>query len=127
MLGWWILVQAADLGERDAITKTPTVAKWETGPDGVRWLDKLVEEGRAVAVWKHGYPCRYRAKAADVLPLLTNGGITPPKDGLWVFGVDEGEEYATPPGWMGQVDLDHDAMATCTPDQVLTIDAWDQS
>ena len=129
MLGWWILIQAADIPDVEkAVGKEyPTLAKWETGVDGMRWIDTLVKEGLAVEVWRHGYPNRFKAKAADVLPLLAKGGVKPPTNGLWVFGVDEGEEYATPPGWTGKVNLDQDAIAACSPDQVLTIDAWDQS
>lgn len=129
MLGWCIVIKAADIPDAEQSTgnKYPILAKWDTGADGLSWMNKLVKEGWAVAVWQGGYPNRYKAKATDVLPLLASGGITPPTDGLWVFGVDEGEEYATPPGWMGKLSLDQDAIAACSPDQVLTIDAWDQS
>lgn len=129
MLGWWIYINAADVPDGEVITgkKYPALAKWETRVDGLDWIDRLVQEGRAVQVLNGGYPNRYKAKAADMLPLLTDGGIAPPKVGMWVFGVDEGEEYAHPPGWMGKIEFDHDAIAACSPDQVLTITAWDQS
>ena len=46
---------------------------------------------------------------------------------MWIFGIDEGEEYAQPPGWLGKIELHTDRMAACPADCVLTIDAWDQS
>jgi hypothetical protein len=33
----------------------------------------------------------YTIPAPDsVLPLIEGGGIQPPKDGMWIFGMDEG-------------------------------------
>lgn len=48
-------------------------------------------------------------------------------DGIWVFGIDDGEEYAQPPGWMGKVNLRPERIRDCPTDAALTIDAWDQS
>lgn len=41
--------------------------------------------------------------------------------------MDEGEEYATPPGWMGTPNLRLDNIQSCPSDALLTIDAWDLS
>ena len=65
--------------------------------------------------------------AADVLPLIQGDGVKPVDDGIWTFGVDEGEEYATPPGWMGTPNLRLDNIQSCPSDALLTIDAWDLS
>ena len=62
-----------------------------------------------------------------MLPLIENGGIQPPKDGVWILGIDEGKEYAQPPSWMGNIEMRTDRVAACPADLVLTIDAWDQS
>ncbi len=69
----------------------------------IRWIEHLTEAGKAIKLAGGGYPNRYTARAGDVLPLIEGGGIQPPKDGVWIFGFDEGEEYAQPPGWMGPV------------------------
>ncbi|MGV2909182.1 hypothetical protein [Achromobacter sp. AGC25] len=38
-----------------------------------------------------------------MLPLIEGGGIQSSQGGVWIFGIDEGEEYAQPPGWMGKM------------------------
>lgn len=129
MLGYWIVVSTQTPEERDAIIdrKKSVLAEWETGVGGIRWLEKLVEEGKATKLRGDGYPNRYTSTANIVLPLITGDAIKPADDGIWVFGMDEGEEYAQPPGWMGKVNLRPESIRTCPTDAALTIDAWDQS
>lgn len=129
MLGYWIVVSTQTPEERDAIIdrKKSVLADWETGVGGIRWLEKLVEEGKATKLRGDGYPNRYTSTADIVLPLITGDAIKPADDGIWVFGMDEGEEYAQPPGWMGKVNLRPERICDCPTDAALTIDAWDQS
>lgn len=129
MLGYWIVVSTQTPEERDAIIdrKKSVLAEWETGVGGIRWLEKLVEEGKATKLRGDDYPNRYTSTADIVLPLITGDAIKPADDGIWVFGMDEGEEYAQPPGWMGKVNLRPESIRTCPTDAALTIDAWDQS
>ncbi len=129
MLGYWIVVSTQTPEERDAIIdrKKSVLAEWETGVGGIRWLEKLVEEGKASKLRGDGYPNRYTSTADIVLPLITGDAIKPADDGIWVFGMDEGEEYAQPPGWMGKVNLRPESIRTCPTNAALTIDAWDQS
>ena len=129
MLGYWIVVSTQTPEERDAIIdrKKSVLAEWETGVGGIHWLQKLVEEGKATKLRGDGYPNRYTSTADIVLPLITGDAIKPADDGIWVFGMDEGEEYAQPPGWMGKVNLRPESIRTCPTDAVLTIDAWGQS
>ena len=131
MIGWWIVVSTQAPEERDKADqenrRAAILAQWEAGAEGIRWIERLTAEGKATKLSGFGYPNRYTAKAADVLPLIEGGGIQPPKDGMWIFGIDEGEEYAQPPGWMSKLEVHADRVAACPVGHVLTIDAWDQS
>ncbi|PRC94733.1 hypothetical protein [Solimicrobium silvestre] len=68
-----------------------------------------------------GYPNRYTAVAGDILPNISNG---PPRhDGQTIIG----DDYVMPGKWTGNVKIRRDKIAACPPDQILTIDVWDQS
>ena len=131
MIGWWIVISTQSPEERDRADqkarRAAILAQWETGADGIRWIEQLTDAGKATKLAGGGYPNRYTARAGDVLPLIHGGGIQPPKDGVWIFGIDEGEEYAQPPGWMGKIEVHADRVAACPAELILTIDAWDQS
>lgn len=106
MMGWMVLVYPKS--NEDA-----KLASWEVGVSGLRWLDDLVAEGKAVKLNGNGYPTRYEARAADVLPLVESGSAVPPTN--------------KPKDWIGALKLRPDNIAATSPDQVLVIDAWDQS
>lgn len=131
MIGWWIVIAAQTPEERDAANtedrRAAILAQWEAGCGGIDWLAALVKAGKVEQHTYSGYPNRYTARAVDVLPLIESGEIKPSKDGLWIFGIDEGEEYAQPPGWMGKVEVHTERITACPADKLLTIDAWDQS
>lgn len=113
MLGWWITVWSLTPEERNRAEtdarNAATMAQWEIGPGGLDWLDQLVQEGKATQLSVSGYPNRYTARADDVLPLLAN----------W-RGDIERRAYR-------MIEWHADLMAACPAEQVLTIDAWDQS
>lgn len=123
MIGWWIVVAAQTPEERDRAidTKPAVLANWEVGPGGIEWLHQLVKAGRASQLSFSGYPNRYTAKAVDVLPLLAGG--PPAHRGPPIIG----DDYVMPANWKGNVIFHQDKIEACPPDQVLTIDAWDQS
>lgn len=132
MLGWWITIYAyekspEDCRFMDVDDRAFILARWEAGVDGLGWLVRLVHTGKARPLLEDGYPNLYTAKAADVLPLLAGDGIKPRKGGPWVFDLDEDEEDARSPGWMGEVETFPDRIAACTAGQMLSIEAWDQS
>lgn len=69
------------------------------------WLDDLVAKGKAVKLNDNGYPTRYEARAADVLPLVESGNVAPPNNKHW--------------NPMGEVKLQPKRIAVTSPDQVL--------
>jgi len=123
MIGWWIVVAAQTPEERDRSLdrKEAVMANWEVGPGGIDWLQQLVREGKATWLAFNGYPNRYTAKAGDVLPLLAGG--PPAHRGPAIIG----DDYVMPANWKGDAIFHPDKIATCPPDQPLTIDAWDLS
>lgn len=122
MIGWYLAVYQQTPIERLACHDRSTLlASWEVSIGGLAWLDKLVAEGRAERLSKDGYPSRYTARAKDIFPLIAAG---PPRhDGLLVIGAD----YVRPPGWKSQFRIEQPKFDACPPEQILTIDAWDQS
>ena len=122
MLGWFIIISTQTPQERDAGSDPErNLATWETGLFGAEWLKTLVANGKAEQLSFSGYPMRYTAAAGDVLPLIAAGPPTH-KSPLVI-----GDDYVQPPGWNGQASIHHARIASCRPDQMLTIDAWDQS
>lgn len=110
MLMWWIRVLCLPPDEADNLigydaTARHMLASWEAGASGLRWLDNLVDAGKAKKLKNDGYPSRYVAKAANILPII-----------------------ATPKEWM-QRHLVHrpENIAKCSASTILTIDAWDLS
>lgn len=131
MIGWWIIVSTQSPEERDNAdrdSKQATIlAQWEVGASGIRWLADLVNSGKALQLSAGAYPNRYTAKASDVLPLIKGAGIKPPRDGLWIFGLDEVEENDQFSNWPNKLEVHKERILACKIDQVLTIDAWDLS
>jgi hypothetical protein len=124
MLGWSITIAAQTPEERDASSpgdKSAVLAKWQTSWGGIDWLTQLTKEGKATQLTYAGYPNRYTAKAGDVLPVIANG--IPDHEDIPVLG----EDYCVPAGWKGQIAFNHERIAACPADQILTIDAWDLS
>lgn len=125
MIGWWIIIDAQTPEERDAPNsdrKTSVLAKWETSISGIDWVVKLVNAGKAVQILKGGYPNRYTANACDVLPLISRG-VPAHDDNMLVIG----DEIISTSGWTGNVVINSEKIAACPPDQILTIEVWDQS
>jgi len=123
MIGWWIVVAAQSPEDRDRADnrREAVLANWEVGPGGLEWLYRLVKAGKATQLTFSGYPMRFTGRAGDILPLLAEG--PPPHQGPAIIG----DDYVMPANWKGKVILHQDKLAACPPDQVLTIDAWDQS
>jgi len=86
----------------------------------LRWIDELVESGTAIAASLNGYPSVFYAKAADVLPRLES---PPEANPIWHSDPSDilGEQ------WAGRTVVDSSAVETCSPDEWLWIEAWDES
>ncbi len=115
MLGWHISVY------REAPTDQNRIAVWQTGLAGLDWIDALIASGSGRQTSAGGYPNRYTLAARDVVPVLLQG---PP---------EARERWITEPGavqndkWIGRTLIDREAAATCPPDELLLIVAWDES
>ncbi|MDR6521632.1 hypothetical protein J2789_004319 [Variovorax paradoxus] len=121
MIGWYLAVYQQTPIERLASHDRSTLlASWEVGIGGLAWLDELVAGGKAERLSKGGYPSRYTARAKDILPLIADG---PPRREGPLVGADD----VKPPGWKSQFRIEQPQFAACPPEQILTIDAWDQS
>lgn len=122
MIGWYLAIYQQTPIERLAShDRTTLLASWETGAGGLAWLNKLVAEGKAERLSRDGYPSRYTARAKDVLPLIVAG--PPIHSGPLVLGAD----YIRPSGWTAGFRIEQPRLDACPAEQILTIDAWDQS
>lgn len=116
MLGWEVFVYRQG-------TKTPEnlIARWRTSVFGLEWLDQLVEDKRATGLYGSGYPNHYSVTAGVLLPIITNG--LPANNSPLVVG----DDYILPAGWSGDISWNREAVLTCSKDELLLVEAWDQS
>lgn len=123
MIGWWLVVDRGDPEELRSIDdrKARRLASWETGIGGIDWLKTLVDQGMAKQLSADGYPCRWTAAAADVIPLIMAG--PPAHKGRVVFGDDS----LAPPTQLDVAFIRKHVIESCAPTSTLTIEAWDQS
>jgi hypothetical protein len=122
MLGWWIIVRRLGGPDLRPSVDPNVLATWETSVGGLDWLDDLEKNGKARCRSRGGYPTIFIALAEDVLPILRAGQPPRHRD----FDVI-GDDYFTPAGWRGPMTVHHERIAECPGDEVLRIDAWDQS
>jgi hypothetical protein len=122
MLGWginiWRQIDDTTKGFRN---RNGFVAGWEATLEGIKWLDALVANGQAADLGGNGYPLRYTATASVIARQLANGPPNHPGP------VTIGDDYCLPSGWTGSFEIDQAELAKCSPDEVLSIEAWDLS
>lgn len=97
------------------------IAVWQTGSDGLDWLETLVQSGAAISLGGFGYPTRYTAKAQDLLPRV----IDRPPAARDPWRLDPGDTVTEQ--WAGATTIDHEVAAKCAPDEWLLVEAWDES
>ena len=105
---------------RDRFAEGDRIAVWQSGIDGLRWIEDIVAAGAAIATKRNGYPSVFYAKALDVLPRLDS---PPGARDVWVYGPDD----VLNDRWAGRTVIDQEAVAACAPDEWLLIEAWDES
>jgi hypothetical protein len=82
---------------------------------------EFVVKGEAVDLGGNGYPNRYAAPAAMVLPLILAG--PPQANERWNY--DAADIMGSQ--WEGKTTINTDAAAACAPDEWLVVEAWDES
>jgi hypothetical protein len=130
MLGWWTVVTAKTPQQLELVVndKSAILATWEAGVGGTAWIEELVKAGKAhVYRLQGGYPNRYSASACDVLPLIADGPPPHIAPAMLAWHDEANQAVLIPANYQGNVTLHRDQIAACDPDQVLTIDTWDQS
>lgn len=124
-MGWEVTVyRQTDVGASPAKPDSPTgttLAEWSTGWDGLDWLEKLVEAGKAIDLGGDGYPCKYTVIAEYLVPWI----ILQPSPSRPIYRAprsfttnDEGHIKGNPVASL-------DAIAQCRIDEWLIVEAWD--
>jgi hypothetical protein len=125
MLGWHISVyRQTDGGSSPAGMQSPAGARlavWQTGLDGLDWLEELVKAGKAIDLGGNGYPCRYTATAENIIPRI----FYRPPEAREVWESDPLDVLTEK--WEGKTVIDRIAAAACPADEWLLVEAWDES
>jgi hypothetical protein len=125
MLGWHISVyHQAGKGTSPATSMSPIgkrLAVWQTGLDGLHWIDELVRDGKAIDLGGNGYPSRYTAMAKHLIPYIKDGPPLAKK----IWSSDEGDILTDK--WEGRTVLDQAEIAHCLPDKWLVVEVFDES
>jgi hypothetical protein len=126
MLGWWIGVFRQPHGGHAPASfdtvKGIRLAVWQTGLGGLDWLDELAKDGRAIALGGDGYPIRFTAQCEQLLPRIENG--PPNARAVWLSDPTDIIDYDK---WPGRTTIDREAIADCSPDEWLLVEARDES
>ncbi|HJR10113.1 MAG TPA: hypothetical protein VJ823_01725 [Rhodanobacteraceae bacterium] len=124
MLGWFVEIhRQTDGGAKPAAGKSALGTKlflFHESWDGLDWVDKIAQGGKAIDLMDGGYPTRYTAKAGDVFDHLD---IDHPEKTNWTY--DEADFPRGPRG--SKAYMNRDGVVACSRDEWLIIDAWDES
>lgn len=125
MIGWNISVyRQADGGRNPAVFESSQerpIAVWQAGLYGLRWIDQLVQEGKAINLGGNGYPYKYTAKAVHIVEVIREG--PPEANAVWTVGAGD----LLMPGYLGKTAIDQEALDGCLPEEWLLIEVWDES
>lgn len=135
MLGWNISVYRLTNSEalREALTHSADertldfepatrerIAVWQTGFDGLDWLEGLVES-RGVTLRARGHPNAYLLRAGDLVPHIERG--QPHEKPIR----SSGEHEVVLHFWEGTSTIDEAALDSCDPSEWLLVDVADAS
>ncbi len=125
MLGWNISVYRQD-GDGSSPATAESVAGvrlavWQTGLEGLNWIEELVKAGKVISLGGDGNPCRYTATAENLISQIIDE--PPMAKGVWACG----ENDIITEQWEGQTEINRTIAAACQPDEWLLIEAWDES
>ena len=125
MLGWIISVyRQTDESTSPATAGSPEgelLGEWQTGADGLDWIDELVQEDKALNLGGGGYPSRYTVIAKHLIPRIVDG--PPGARSTWICEVSD----VLTDRWAGTTRVDQAATGDYSPDEWLIVKAWDQS
>lgn len=107
--------------------KTHVLADWHAGGGFLDWLDELVSQGDAVKLSGDADPRRYASRARVLLPLITENRIRPGTGAAWLLGRRLKEEWPMLPDLIGEINIRPANLMNCSPDTLLSIEAWFQS
>ena len=125
MLGWHISVyRQKDGGASPAtmeLSEGIRVAVWQTGLNGLEWLEELVKADKAIDLGGNGYPRRFTSTAEYLVPRIIE---QPP--GARSTWVSQAGDILTDK-WEGKTVIDRAAAEQCPLDEWLLVEAWDES
>ena len=123
MMGWRIIVKQQMPCEEDGVPEAAAIrlASWETGNEGLAWLERLAESGTASRMASGDDFTRYLATARDVLPLLADLSLAPTER---AERVARGIGHAPDALQAAHVVIDQALLQACAPGQLLAIEAW---
>jgi hypothetical protein len=123
--GWHVSIYRQTDGRSSPATSETKegarLAVWQTAWDGLRWLDELMKQEKAIDLGGCGYPNRYTARARFLTGYVRVG--PPHAKAVW----SSGPQDVITDKWEGKTVLDVAESAACDPDEWLIVEAWDES
>lgn len=125
MLGWHISVYRTPADAHPpASTNTPArtrIGVWQTGLGGLDWIDALIQSGKGRQTKAGGYPNSYLIAASHIVPVILEG----PPEARSVWLCEPGAVLNDK--WVGKTMIDEVAVKQCATDELLLVEAWDES
>ncbi len=125
MTGWHISIyRQTNDGASPAKAESPEgtrLAVWQSGVDGLDWVQELVKADKAINLGGNGYPYRYTATAENLIPQI----VAEPPGARRIWASEENNILTQK--WEGKTVIDRAALADCRPDEWLLIVVWDES